>query len=138
MITDIFTQLRRDEGVRLKPYKDTVGKTTIGVGRNLDDVGISEAEANYLLGNDVSKATSAVRQKIPWADELDEARFGVLVNMTFNMGINGLLGFPRMLHSVQLGDYEEAALEMMDSAWYDQVGDRAKRLVTQMKEGTWQ
>ena len=135
---DIFEQLKRDEGLRLKPYKDTVGKLTIGIGRNLDDVGISEAEANYLLGNDVAKATSAIRQTLPWADDLNEARMGVLVNMAFNMGIAGLLKFPGMLGKLQRGLYEEAAAEMVDSAWYHQVGERAKRLVTQMQTGIWQ
>jgi len=135
---DIFEQIKRDEGLRLKPYKDTVGKLTIGIGRNLDDVGISEAEANYLLGNDVAKATSAIRQTLPWADDLNEARMGVLVNMAFNMGIAGLLKFPGMLGKLQRGLYEEAAAEMVDSAWYHQVGERAKRLVTQMQTGIWQ
>lgn len=135
---DIFEQLRRDEGVRLKPYRDTVGKLTIGIGRNLDDVGISEAEANYLLGNDVAKATSGVRQKLPWVDSLDDARMGVLVNMAFNMGVDGLMKFPGMLGKLQRGLYDEAAAEMVDSAWYHQVGDRAARLVKQMQTGVWQ
>lgn len=115
-----------------------MGKLTIGIGRNLDDVGISEAEANYLLGNDVAQATSGIRQKLPWVDELDDARMGVLVNMAFNMGISGLLKFPAMLGKLQQKLYDEAAAEMMDSAWYHQVGDRAKRLVTQMQTGAWQ
>jgi len=135
---DIFEQLKRDEGLRLKPYTDTVGKLTIGIGRNLDDVGISEAEANYLLGNDVAIATSALRQRLPWVDDLDEARLGVLQNMCFNLGIGGLLKFPSMLGKLQQKLYDEAAAEMMDSAWYHQVGDRAKRLVLQMQKGEWQ
>lgn len=135
---DIFDQLKRDEAVRLKPYRDTVGKLTIGVGRNLDDVGLSEAEANYLLGNDVAKATSGIRQKLPWVDSLDDARMGVLVNMAFNMGVDGLLKFVGMLGKMQRGLYDEAAAEMIDSAWYHEVGDRAKRLVIQMQKGEWQ
>lgn len=122
----------------LKPYRDSVGKLTIGIGRNLDDVGISEAEANYLLGNDVAKVTSAIRQQLPWSDDLDEARFGVLQNMAFNLGAAGLLGFPKMLSKLEAKDYDGAAAEMIDSAWYAQVGDRAKRLVTQMTTGEWQ
>ena len=135
---DIFEQLKRDEDIKLKPYKDTVGKLTIGIGRNLDDVGISEAEANYLLGNDVAKATSGIRQNLPWADDLNDARMGVLINMAFNMGVSGLLKFPGMLGKLQRKLYDEAAAEMIDSAWYHQVGDRAKRLVTQMQTGEWQ
>ncbi len=144
---DIFEQLRRDEKVEAKPYRDNStrigfegkpGKLTIGVGRNLDDVGLSDAEINYLLGNDVAKATGGVRMKLPWVDELDDARMGVLVNMTFNMGVDGLLKFVGMLGKLQRKLYDESAAEMVDSAWYHQTGDRAKRLVKQMQTGEWQ
>lgn len=135
---DIVSQLIRDEGLKLKPYRDKVGKLTIGVGRNLEDVGISNQEASMLLDNDIATATSGIRQNLPWVDELDDARMGVLVNMAFNMGVKGLLGFPGMLGKLQRKLYEEAAAEMVDSAWYNQVGDRAKRLVVQMRTGEWQ
>lgn len=135
---DIFEQLRRDEGFGAKPYRDSAGKTTIGFGRNLDDVGISEAEANYLLENDVGNAIGRLRHNLPWVDSLDEARFGVLVNMCFNLGIQGLLQFRDMLGKTQQGLYDEAAAAMQDSVWYHQLPIRAKRLVTQMQKGEWQ
>jgi lysozyme len=154
-ITNISEQLRRDESVRQFAYDDADGETlkqgdtlkgklTIGVGRNLTDVGLSDAEQNYLLGNDVAKITSALRQNLPWASDLDEARFGVLQNMGFNMGIgnvntgSGLLGFPKMLSAMQKGDWPTASAEMQDSQWYHQVGDRAKRLQQQILTGAWQ
>jgi lysozyme len=134
---DIFSQLKRDEGMRHKPYRDTVGKLTIGVGRNLDDNGISEAEANYLLGNDVAMVTSALRQRFGWVDGLGEVRFGVLQNMGFNMGIERLLMFHNMLSFLQQNRFDEAALQMENSVWYREVGDRAKRLTEQMRTGEW-
>src|SRR5438105_4864784 len=91
-------ELIRDEALRLKPYKDTVGKLTIGVGRNLDDKGISEAEAAVLLENDIAEHVALLDAKLSWWRKLDEARQNALANMCFNMGIgqedppHGLLG----------------------------------------------
>lgn len=131
-------QLLRDEGVVLLPYTDSVGKLTIGVGRNLDDVGISRHEAEVLLDNDINRATAAVMERLPWAAALGEVRFAVLVNMTFNMGIGGLVGKnPKALAACERGDYDEAAREMLDGPWKDQVGPRAHRLADQMRTGEW-
>jgi lysozyme len=134
----LISQLTRDEGCRLHPYKDSVGKTTIGIGRNLDDVGISQDEANVLLGNDIDKAESALRSALPWTVNLDDARVGVLVNMTFNMGINTMLKFKDTLAHIQAGNYDAAATGMLSSQWARQVGARAQRLAEQMRTGQWQ
>lgn len=131
-------QLIRDEGLRLRPYKDTVGKVTIGIGRNLDDVGISHDEALVLLGNDIEKASAALRTQLPWTVNLDDARQGVLVNMTFNMGIGTVLKFKETLAHIQAGDYAAAASGMLQSNWAKQVGPRADRLANQMRTGIWQ
>lgn len=131
-------QLVRDEGVRLKPYKDSVGKITIGVGRNLDDVGISLTEANILLDNDIAHVVQQLSETFPWTDALDEVRRGVLLNMAFNMGIHGLAGFHHFLGSVQSGNFAQAAQEMLESKWANQVGSRAQRLSIQMSSGVWQ
>jgi lysozyme len=133
----LITQLTRDEGCRLKPYKDSVGKLTIGIGRNLDDVGISQDEASVLLGNDIEKASAALRTQLPWTVNLDEARFGVLVNMTFNMGITTMLKFKDTLTHIQAGQYDLAAESMLKSQWARQVGARAQRLSDQMRTGEW-
>jgi lysozyme len=135
---NILDQLKRDEGIRLHPYKDSVGKLTIGVGRNLDDVGISADEADYLLQNDLKTATSHLQSALPWALQLDDVRRAVLINMTFNMGIAGLLTFKNTLSLIQTGQYDKAADNMLESKWAEQVGPRAHRLALQMKTGTWQ
>jgi len=131
-------QLKRDEGLRLRPYKDTVGKTTIGIGRNLDDVGISEEEALVLLANDIKRADDALSEAFPWTLALDDARRAVLVNMTFNMGIHGLAQFRHFLAAVEAGSWTTARVEMLDSKWADQVGARAQRLAIQLESGEWQ
>lgn len=135
---DIFAQLRRDEGLRLKPYRDSVGKITIGIGRNLDDAGISEQEADFLLANDVKAATVSLEANFPWACGLDDARKGALINMAFNMGIRGLSQFHDFLAKMQAGDFRAAAGAMLDSLWAKQVGPRATRLSIQIESGFWQ
>ena len=137
MITSLRAQLYRDEGVRLKPYKDSEGLLTIGVGRCLDRVGITMGESELMLDNDISRTTADVITHIPWSYELDEIRRAVLVNMAFNVGIAGLLKFERMLAALKARGYETAAKEMLDSKWRKQVGVRAERLAKQMVTGEW-
>lgn len=131
-------QLRRDEGLRLKPYTDTVGKLTIGVGRNLTDRGISDDEALQLLDNDIAICIGELRSNFPWFDRLDEPRQGVLVNMCFNLGIVKLSKFGTTLGLIRTGDYEQASVTMLQSRWAQQVGNRALRLSEQMRVGAWQ
>lgn len=130
-------QLLRDEGCRLKVYADSRGIPTIGVGRNLRDKGISQAEADTMLDADIAEYTAAVIARVPCATRLDEARRGVLVSMAFNLGVGGLLAFQKMLAALEAGDYATAATEMLDSDWATQVGPRAERLARQMREGEW-
>jgi lysozyme len=127
-------QLIRHEGLRLRPYIDTVGKTTIGVGRNLDDRGISESEALFLLDNDIDMSIDELRARFEWFDELSEVRQRVLVDMAFNLGITKLLGFKRTLAAIKRGDYVAAAAGMMASKWATQVKRRAHRLAAMMRE----
>lgn len=138
MIDGLVAQLKRDEGLRLTPYKDSVGKLTIGIGRNLDDVGISTEEAEFLLNNDIQRAASDLVKALPWTANLDRVRNAVLVNMAFNLGIRGLLQFKNTLSLIQQGKYDQAAEAMLQSRWANQVGDRAGRLALQMKTGEWQ
>lgn len=134
---DIYEQLRRDEGVRLLPYGDTVGKLTIGVGRNLTDVGLSEDEIEFLLRNDVEKAYRQLHTGFSWFEGLDPVRQGALVNMAFNMGFVRLAGFHRFIDSLQEGDWDAASVNMLDSLWAKQVGMRAMRLAEQIRLGRW-
>lgn len=129
-------ELMRDEGVRLHPYKDSVGKLTIGVGRNLDDVGLSPEEVNFLLDHDIDRAVSLARSFcIPRDfDALTDTRQRVLVNMAFNLG-GKLWGFKNFREALRVHDYVRAAREMLDSKWAVQVGVRASRLADMMAKG---
>lgn len=130
-------QLMRDEGLRLRPYTDTTGHVSIGYGRNLTDIGISEIEAVMLLENDIDLAMDALDAALPWAKELDEPRYAVLCNMAFNLGLRGLLKFKNTLEAVRCGEYASAADRMMKSLWARQTKGRAKRLAEQMRSGAW-
>lgn len=131
----LLRQIKLHEGVRLKPYRCTAGKLTIGIGRNLDDRGITADEAAYLLGNDLTAVQAALVQALPWVSSLDDVRQRVLIDMAFNMGVQGLLGFKRTLATIQAGDYQTAATMMLDSKWAQQVGQRAERLSRMMLTG---
>jgi lysozyme len=128
-------QLRLHEGERLKPYRCTAGKLTIGIGRNLEDRGITREESAYLLANDIAAEERELLRALPWVATLDEVRQRVLLDMAFNMGIVGLLAFKRTLATIQAGDYQAAATMMLDSRWAKQVGQRAERLSRMMATG---
>lgn len=127
--------LLRHEGLRLKPYRDTVGKLTIGVGRNLDDVGITRDEALALLRNDVARAQAALDAALPWRADLDPVRGRVLVDMAFNLGVPGLLAFSGTLGAIRDGAYAQAADRMLQSRWAAQVHGRAAELAQMMRTG---
>ncbi len=133
----VLEQVRRHEGFRQFPYRDTVGKLTIGIGRNLDDVGITRQEAEFLLGNDLAKCHEKIR-KWPWWDSLNPPRQGVLLNMCFNLGFGGLSRFRNTLARIEAGDWEGASRGMLKSKWARQVGRRAQELAEQMRTGEWQ
>jgi lysozyme len=124
-----------DEGKSLMPYKDSAGLLTIGIGRCLDRKGISDEEADFLFTNDVYDAISQCQNSIPFFANLDVIRQSVLVDMCFNLGINGLLNFKNMLSALEGKNYPKAADEMIDSSWYKQVGQRSKRLKQMMRTG---
>ena len=134
-------QLIEHEGLRLDMYKDTVGIWTIGVGRNLEHVGLrNEAEARFLLRSDVLAIRAELERRLPWLDELDEVRQRVLLDMAFNLGVAGLCKFTATLDHGEARRYDQAAVEMLDSRWADQVGQRAVRLSEMMATGedvTW-
>lgn len=135
----LANQLIADEGMVLKPYRCTAGKLTIGIGRNLEDAGISKSEAMLLLGADIDKVESQLDATLPWWRGMSEARQQVLANMAFNMGIGnsarGLLSFRNTLAAMHRGDYKAAARGMLDSTWARQVGQRAVRLAKMMEDG---
>lgn len=146
MISNIKDQLVRDEGVRLQKYLDSRGFWTIGVGHNLDanplpfDIsnGITFAQATQILDDDIARVTAKLFADLPWLQNLDIVRQGVFLNMSFNMGVGGILEFHHDLADTQAGNYAQAAADMKASAWYTQVGARAQRLCQQMITGIWQ
>ena len=127
--------LLRHEGLRLKPYRDTVDKLTIGVGRNLTDVGITRDEALVLLRGDIARTQAALDAALPWRAALDPVRGRVLVDMAFNLGVARLLGFGVMLAAARAGEWAEAADAMLRSRWAGQVGRRAQELAVEMHTG---
>ena len=123
------------EGLRLKPYRCSAGKLTIGVGRNLDDNGISKDEAMLMLQNDIELCRKDCYNSFHWYGEMDEVRKGVLLEMCFNLGISRLKGFKKMIKACELKNYTLASQEMLSSRWASQVGQRAKKLAEIMKKG---
>ena len=137
-MTDKLTDMLVDhEGMRRKPYRCTAGKLTIGVGRNLDDRGISPDEAMYMLANDIRDSRRELSAAFPWFDKLDEVRQAVLIDMCVNLGLSRLQGFRNTLALIGVGKYEAAAQEMLNSKWAEQVGRRAQRLSRMMATGRW-
>lgn len=142
--SEILLDLRRDEGVVPYEYKDSLGYSTIGVGRLIDrrkGGRLTDDEIDYLLANDVRRTIADLDHFLPWWQSLSPVRQRVMVNMCFNLGIGnaelgrGLLGFKNTLAMIQRGDYEQAAANMLLSKWAKQVGQRAIRLSNMMKEG---
>lgn len=131
-----MAELERDEGRVLKPYEDSTGHLSIGVGRNLTDVGISNSEADFMLANDIERTCEDLDRELPWWRNLDEERQRVLANLAFNVGIAKLQTFKNTLAYVQAGDFEKAADNMMLSLWAKQVGPRARRLAERMRTGS--
>jgi len=132
-IEALKVDLLRDEGCELKPYVDTVGKITIGIGRNLTDRGITLEEAKHLLENDISAVIIELDHKLPWWRALPEHKGRALANMAFNMGIPRLMDFRKMLAALESGEWETAAEEALDSKWAVQVGARADRIAQEFR-----
>ena len=144
------------EGLKLNVYKDTLGIDTIGIGRNLEDRGISkeeldamdipnietvyqygitEVDAVYLAENDVQIVEKELLRAHPCVDRLDAVRQLVLVDMAFNMGVPRLCKFKKMWAAIHEDDFSTAAKEMMDSRWATQVKSRADKLANMMHNG---
>lgn len=131
-------QLLGHEGFRSAAYQDSEGYWTIGIGRMIDSRkggGITPEEALYLLANDIEKAERQLYQRLPWWRNLDEVRQRVLLDMAFNLGIDGLLEFKNTLQAIQEKRWEDAAKGMLASLWAEQVGARAHRLAQMMRTG---
>lgn len=131
----VLEELKKEEGFSGKVYKCPAGKNTIGFGRNLDDVGITKEEAEFLLKNDIMKCDRELSELIPFYDKLNPARQYVIISMCFNLGFAGLLKFKKMLTAIREEDFTKASIEMLDSKWAYQVKSRALKLSAIMKSG---
>lgn len=131
----LIEELKRDEGVVLVLYKCSAGKNTIGVGRNVDDRGITEEESDFLLSNDIDLCIEELRATFPWFQTLSDTRQRVMINMCFNLGLSRLMGFKKFLAAMEAGEWETAGVEMLDSKWARQVGPRSTRLRDLVLEG---
>ena len=129
--------LIRHEGLVLKPYEDSLGIKTIGIGRNLESRGITQHEAEHLLDNDLELCERELRQNFDFFEKLSDTRQEVLMNMCFQLGYTRLSGFKRMIHALSQNDFYIAAEEMLDSKWAIQTPTRADELSTVMARNKW-
>ena len=139
-MTRLINTLVIDEGEetnnsRHMMYTDSVGKITIGVGRNLSDRGISEDESRYMLNNDIQDTIKELRHNFSWYDGLNDVRKEVITNMAFNMGVPVFSGFKQTILFIERNQFVQASIEMLDSVWSAQVGERAQRLSREMASG---
>lgn len=137
-MSNLFDMIKRHEGLKLTLYKDIVGISTIGYGRNLEGRGISIQEAETMLDNDVSDCMAQLRVNFPYFDVLDSVRQDVLIDMCFNLGFDGLMKFKLTLTHIQHGDYVLAAEAMLDSKAARQCPGRYKELADMMRTGKYQ
>ena len=138
---DLNAQLRDMEGVVPHAYQDSLGFWTIGVGRLIDERKggrLTDEEINFLLDNDIAEKRMQLAKALPWTASLDPIRRDALVNLTFQLGIGGLMGFTNSLAAVRDGHYEHAAELFKQSRWYQQTPKRAARVIAQISQGTWQ
>ena len=132
---DILEMLKRHEGFKQFPYLCTAGKLTVGYGRNLDDVGLSEYEAEFLLLQDIKHATKRLTTIFPEFYQFTVNRQAALIDMMVNLGSRRFLLFRKMVIAIKKGDWEDAANEAKDSKWFVQVPNRAKEIIGLIKEG---
>lgn len=131
-------QLIRHEGLRLSAYRDSLGYLTIGVGRLIDarmGGGISEAEAMHLLDHDIDTCLQDLVVRYPWFEDLDAIRQRAVTDLRFNVGAKGLAGFKRFLAAMGESDFATAAQELINSKWYEQVGNRASTIAYMVRTG---
>lgn len=136
----VYDLIFSDEGYNAHPYKDTRGHTTIGVGRCLDCEGITQAEARYLMANDVADRTKEL-MATSWFPKLDEVRQAAFIDMAFQLGTSGLLGFHDAVDAMEAPtagtDWDLVADALLDSDWATETPNRAHRIATMVRTGQW-
>lgn len=129
--------IKRHEGVETHAYKCSQNKTTIGVGRNIDPdggIGLSEAEIDYLLNNDINRCIGELSGFV-WFPDLNQERQNAIIDMVFNLGITRFKGFKNAIDAMSKSDFETAADEFYDSRWAKQVGNRAIEICEMIRKG---
>lgn len=138
MRDDLRADLIREEGVILHAYQDSLGLWTLGCGRLIDKSrggGITEAEAMYLLDNDITRVGQALNEKLPQFRLYPEIVRRALLQMAFQLGVSGLLAFKQMIAALDAEDYQAAATAALDSRWARQTPARAARVSALIREG---
>ena len=128
-INNVLEQLVNDEGYEGMPYKDHLGKPTIGIGTLLP---ITIEEAKILLHYRLKSKINELYNKEVWIGSLPDEAQEVLINMCYQLGVNGLLKFKKMLSALKVGNYKKAAEEGLDSRWAIQTPNRANRLMEKL------
>ena len=128
-------QITKHEGIEYKLYTCTSQKTSIGVGRNLDDRGISHETAMQMLDEDIDICINELQQTVSYWDDLPEKVQEALINLCFNMGISRLMAFKKTFGFLREGMYEKAADELLESRYANQVGQRAIDVANMIREG---
>jgi len=127
--------IMRHEGLRLTPYRCSAGKLTIGYGRNLEEVGISQEEAEYLLTDDIKRAWKEVLRIFPHYYSFSQNRQTALIDMMYNLGATKFRTFKKMIAAIKVDDWEEASRQAEDSKWYHQVGQRGVEIKNMLRKG---
>ena len=134
----LIAELERDEGRVLHAYTDSLGYLTIGIGRLIDKRrggGISNEEADLLKRNDIARIRRQLDEMLPWWRGMSPARQRAIQNMTFQLGIAGLLRFTSTLRHLEAGNYASAAANMRGSLWARQTPARAERVIRMIELG---
>lgn len=135
----VLPQLRGFEGCRLRAYQDTMGVWTVGFGCTSSDIGPdtvwTQEQADEALAERAGALPETLDAHISWWRKLDAVRGAILVEMAYQLGAHGLMGFPHMLGYLQALDYANAAAQMLNSTWATQTPNRAKALALQMETG---
>jgi lysozyme len=129
-------EIKLDEGLRLKAYKDSLGYWTIGYGHFLGATPIPDItleKAEELFEEDFLQAEEGARQAAPFFDALTGPRKGALVNMAFNLGAKKLSEFHGTLNALDMGEWDTAALHIMNSRYARQVKNRANRIAYRIR-----
>lgn len=132
-MTRVEKLIAHHEGFRSKIYTDTTGNRTIGYGLNLEHM--SEERAQAFLKFEVNRIREELPYRITSFNSLSGSRQDVLIDMAYNLGIEGLMKFRKFLSAVNEGNFNRASYEMQNSLWARQVGRRAETLAKMMVVG---